>query len=86
MDDDIVEKDIQFYSFKDFFENKDYIKKRYELLSTKERRLYKLYVYSTCFETEYAKDLIWEFLNEPESNYCDLRIFKEYGKRIRRRI
>lgn len=86
MDDDIVEKDIQFYSFKDFFENKDYIKKRYELLSTKERRIYKMYVYSTCFETEFAKDLIWEFLNNPDSNYVDLGIFKEYGKRIRRKI
>lgn len=85
MDDDIVEKDLQFYGFKDFFLNKEYIKKRYEMLTTNQKRIYKMYVYSTCFETEYAKDLIWEFLNCPEGFFADLGIFKEYGKRIRRR-
>lgn len=85
MDDDLIEKDIQFYGFKDFFENKEYIKKRYDLLSLTERRIYKMYVYSTSFETEFAKDLIWEFLNNTESNYLDLGIFKEYAKRMRRK-
>jgi len=85
MDDDIISKELQFYGFKDFFENKEYIKKNYDLLPTKEKRLYKMYVYSTCFETEFAKDLIWEFLNNPDNNYCDLGIFKEYAKRVRRK-
>lgn len=85
MDDDIIDKDIQFYGFKDFFENRDYIKKRYDLLPIKEKRIYKMYVYSTCFETEFAKDLIWEYLNCPDSCLIDLGIFKEYGKRMRRR-
>lgn len=85
MDDDIIWHEIQFYGFLDFFENKEYIKKRYNLLSTKEKRIYRMYVYSTSFETEYAKDLIWEYLNNVESDFTDLGIYKEYGKRIARR-
>ena len=54
MDDDIIEKELQFYGFIDFFKNKDSIKARYEELTTNERRIYKMYVYSTCFETEFA--------------------------------
>lgn len=86
MDDDIIEKELQFYGFIDFFKNKDSIKARYEELTTNERRIYKMYVYSTCFETEFAKDLIWEFLNcTDKEHYIDLGIFKEYGRRMRRK-
>ena len=85
MDDDIIKKELQFYGFMDFFRNKDNIKSKYELLTTKEKRIYKMYVYSTCFETEFAKDLIWEFLNcNDKEYYTDLGIFREYGKRRRK--
>jgi len=82
MDDDIIIKELQFYGFMDFFKNRQRIKDKYQTLTTKEKRIYKMYVYSTCFETEFAKDLIWEFLNCTDiSYYNDLGIFKEYGKR-----
>lgn len=84
MDDDIIDRDLQFYTFIEFFKNKSKIKQKYNTLTTKEKRIYKMYVYSICWETEYAKDLIWEFLNSVESEYIDLGIFKEYGKRVRK--
>ncbi len=84
MIDDIIDKDLQFYSFIDFFEKKDKIKAKYKTLKNmKEIRIYKMYVYSMCFETENTKDMIWEFLNSDE-DYINMSIFKEYGIRMRR--
>lgn len=35
-----------------------------------------MYVYSICFEKEYVKDLIWEFLNDWEESY--MKLIDEY--------
>ena len=80
--DDIIKKNMMFYSFNDFFFKKNEIKEEYNLLSLREKRIYKLYVYSMSFENEFAKDLIWEFLNSVD--YTELGIFQEWGRRQRK--
>lgn len=81
--DDIVDKKVQFYGFRDFFINRKRIKSEYEKMSDKEKRIYKMYVYSTCFETEYARDLMWEYLNSVEDAH--LNIYAEWRIRERKR-
>lgn len=58
------DKSLIFYGLLDFYTRKDKIKNAFQTLSVDEKILYKKEVYSICFEREYAKDLIWEYLNE----------------------
>ena len=76
-------KELTFYSLVDFFPKKELIKVNYENLSSENKRIYKMYVYSLCFEKETIKDLIWEYLNGWEESQFDLA--KEYRKRTQKR-
>lgn len=63
---------IKFYGLLDFFPNKEKIKEEYDKLTLDEIIAYKKEVYSICFEREYIKDLIWEYLNGYEETQLDL--------------
>lgn len=63
---------ICFYGILDFFPNRKEIKKEYEKMTLEEKILYKKQVYSICFEKEYVKDLIWEYLNGWEESQFNL--------------
>ena len=67
---------ISFYGLLDFFPNRVKIKEEFDKLTLDERILYKKEVYSICFEREYIKDLMWEYLNDWEYTQFDLA--KEY--------
>lgn len=67
-----MNKRLVFYSILDFFPRRDEIKEIYDNLSFNDKKIYKMYVYSICFEKEYVKDLIWEFLNDWEESYFKL--------------
>ena len=55
---------MKFYGIKDFFENKELHQIRYLLMTEKQKRAYKRFVYSISFENEYVEDVIWEYLND----------------------
>ena len=63
---------IRFYGLLDFFPNRKEIKEEFDKLTISEKRLYKKEVYSLCFEREYIKDLIWEYLNDWEESLPNL--------------
>ena len=63
---------IRFYGLLDFYPNRKEIKKEFDKLTIAEKRLYKKEVYSLCFEREYIKDLIWEYLNDWEESLFNL--------------
>jgi len=63
---------LGFYGILDFFPNKAKIKEKYDKLTLDEKILYKKQVYSICFEKEYVKDLIWEYLNGWEESRLNL--------------
>ena len=71
----MVRQSMIFYNFND-----DYIKKQYVLLSTKEKIIYKMYVYSNCILTEKLANVIWEYLNEPFGSvyYVSKVMLQEY--------
>lgn len=74
---------MNFYGFKDFFKNKELIKYKYSKMTLEEKRNYKRYVYSTSFETEFARDLMWNYLNDGEKSQYNL--YSEYISRERKR-
>ena len=76
-----MKKELVFYSILDFFPRRFEIKEVYDNLSIEDKKKYKMYVYSICFEREYVKDLIWEYLNEWEESYE--KFIQEYS--IKRR-
>jgi len=76
-----MDKRLVFYSILDFFPKRFDIKEVYDTLSLEDKKKYKMYVYSICFEREYIKDLIWEYLNEWEESYE--KFIQEYS--IKRR-
>ena len=51
----------------------------YDSKTKEEKSIYKMYVYSLCFEKEYVKDLIWEFLNGWQES--EEKLDSEYIKR-----
>lgn len=63
---------IKFYGLLDFYPNRKEIKVQFDELTIPEKRLYKKEVYSLCFEREYIKDLIWEYLNDWEESLPNL--------------
>ncbi len=63
---------IKFYGLLDFFPNREKIKEEYDKLTLDEIIAYKKEVYSICFEREYIKDLIWEYLNGYEETQFNL--------------
>ena len=63
---------ISFYGILDFFPKRVEIKEQFDKLTLDERILYKKEVYSLCFEREYTKDLIWEYLNGWTESQFDL--------------
>ena len=71
-----MDKRLVFYSILDFFPRRYEIKEIYNSLSFCDKKSYKMYVYSICFEKEYVKDLIWEFLNDWEESY--MKLIDEY--------
>ena len=70
---------IKFYSLLDFYPNRKELKEQYEVLSLDDKILYKKEVYSICFEREYTKDLIWEYLNGWDEGQFELA--KEFRKK-----
>ena len=70
---------IKFYGLLDFYPKRKKIKEEYDKLTLDEIIAYKKIVYSICFEREYIKDLIWEYLNDwYESQF---KLSKEYREK-----
>lgn len=61
----LIGEDMRFFNFKDFYERKDIIKTSFNMLSLREKQIYKMYVYSNRLISESTLNKIWEYLNEP---------------------
>ena len=66
--------------FEDFYRNARYIKYRFNLLSLRDRQIYKMYVYSNSIIKIYVLDKMWEYLNEPMGScyYVSYDMLGEY--------
>lgn len=62
---------LGFATYNDFFKRRNEIKKKYRKLTDSMRKIYKMYLYSQRDMSTNKVDLIWEFLNEPDTScYC----------------
>lgn len=78
---------IRFYGLLDFYPNRKSIKEEFDKLTVDERILFKKEVYSLCFEREYTKDLIWEYLNGWEEGQFDLaKEFRNKKSKMKQRM
>lgn len=81
------DKRLEFYSLLDFYSKKENIKMIYNSLSLEEKQIYKMYVYSLCFEDDYSKDLIWEYLNGWEESQFELaRVYRVKKTKLEKRV
>lgn len=75
-----MNKELTFYSLLDFYPRKEQLKNAYDLLSTEEIIIYKMYVYSLPWMDDDVKDLIWEYFND-WSVECLSELAKKYRKK-----
>ena len=81
------DKRLEFYSLLDFYSKKENIKMIYNSLPLEEKQIYKMYVYSLCFEDDYSKDLIWEYLNGWEESQFELaRVYRIKKSKLEKRV
>lgn len=67
----MFDETMGFTTYNDFFKRRSYIKEKYQNLDTNGRSIYKMYLYSQRELSTTKVDLIWEFLNEPNTSiYC----------------
>lgn len=64
----MIKEELRFIGFKDFYKRSRIIKSTYMSLSLEEKWTYKYYLYSNSFISLTRLDLMWEYLNEPESS------------------
>ena len=57
-----------FSTYNDFFKRRDIIKKKYKSAKREIKDIYKMYVYSQRHLSRRKVDLIWEYLNEPDTS------------------
>lgn len=77
--DGMINKDLRFYSLLEFYPKRFRIRAVYDMQRYEDKITYKMYVYSLCFEKEYVKDLIWEFLNSWTES--EEKLDEEYNRR-----
>lgn len=59
---------VGFTTYNDFFKRRDIIKSKYGKLKSREKEIYRMYLYSQRELSVQKLDLIWEFLNEPDTS------------------
>lgn len=84
VDSDILDRPLLYFGLDDFFKRRESIKELYISLDRRTKCIYKLYVYSRAYITEYWKNIIWDYLND---NVPEHEIVLAYGdeKRKKRR-
>lgn len=81
----MIDKRLEFVGLKDFYKNRKRMKKTYGELSLKNKWTFKYYVYANMFLSEYHKDMIWMYLNEPKTSefYVFDYMLKEQSRKSR---
>ena len=60
-----------FPTYNDFFKRREIIKNEFKKLSIDDKKVYRMYLYAQREMSTNKVDLIWEFLNEPDTSiYC----------------
>lgn len=69
-----IRDELSFLTYFDFCKNAKILKAYYDALDKDGKIFYKWYVYSNVHMTEFFKDKIWDYLNNPDEEYYDILI------------
>lgn len=65
----MIKKELRFVGFRGFCDICDFVKSEYAKMNDEDKRIFKYYVYSRRYLKEYSCNMIWEFLNDDETEY-----------------
>lgn len=69
-----------FYGLDEFFKNKDLIREEVDCMNLNQLLLYRMYIYSTPFVTDYIRNSMWDFLMRDEDDMVFVKIYYDYKK------
>ena len=69
-----------FYGFDEFFSRREIIRKEVDCMDTSQIFVYKLYIYSTPFVTDYIRNGMWDFLMRDEDDLTLVKIYSDYKR------
>ena len=69
-----IRNELCYLTYFDFCKNAKILKAYYEVLGDDAKRFYKFYVYANIHMTEFFKDKIWDYLNNPDEEYYNILI------------
>jgi len=59
---------LEFLTYNEFFKRRCAIKKKFRNMDSEKKRIYRMYLYAQREMSNTKVDLIWEYLNEPDSS------------------
>jgi hypothetical protein len=74
-----------FYGFDEFFKKRDAIRKEVDCMDKNQIFIYRMYIYSTPFVTDYIRNNMWDFLMRYEDDLDMIKVYSDY-KRNKRTI
>ena len=78
---DFLNDELKYYTYIDFCNNRYTIKRAYKRLSEKQQQFYLWYVYANLHMTETYKNIIWEYLNDDDTEEHLLKLIRWYKAR-----
>lgn len=79
---DFIEKEMKYYTYHDFCENRQVIKRLFKELSYNGKIFYKYYVYANIHMNLTYKNKIWDYLNGYDDNAEELKRMQKFYKVI----
>lgn len=78
---DFLDKRLVYYTYIDFCKRRKTIKGAFKELNLNQRRFYLWYVYANIHMSETYKNLIWDYLNDNDTDEHLLKLRKWYRAR-----
>lgn len=69
-----------FYGFDEFFDKRDAIRTEVDCMDINQIKIYRLYIYSTPFVTDYIRNNMWDFLMRDIEDYQFMQVYIDYKK------
>jgi len=78
-----ISENMVFYTYYDFCDSKEAIKRMYNSLNKNAKLFYKWYVYANTHMEKHYKDAIWNFLNFDDTQYKERLLELKKNYRVR---
>ena len=69
-----------FYGFDEFFRKRNAIREEVDFMDHNQIVVYRMYIYSTPFVTDYIRNNMWDYLMRYESDLDMVKVYSDYKK------